>query len=168
MIDHARSVLAVATIALGACDVGSVLGDGGGGSGNCVPAATPGGPHTHLVGGTSNAGQACTAAACHLPGNTGTNATAYSFAGTLYTSAAATTTVSGATVKVTASGATLAAVSDADGNFYSAGNALTFPASTLATKCPSANMMLSQLATGGGNCNNCHQPGGATSPIFVQ
>ena len=166
-------VPALALCSMAACDVGSVLdqnaGDGGGsGSGSaCVEAATPGAMHVHTAGGTSNAGQACIAPGCHLEGNLGVGATAFAFAGTLYTSSAATTVVTGATVQVKTAAGTLSAVTDADGNFVFRGS-VTFPATTLATRCPSLTPMIGPLTTGGGNCNNCHRPGGTTAPLFLQ
>lgn len=160
-----------AMLSICSCDVGSVLveqngGDGGNGSA-CVAAATPGPTHVHTAGGTSNAGQACIAPGCHLEGNLGTGATAFAFAGTLYTSSAATTIVAGATVRVVTAMAMPSAVTDLDGNFVFRG-AVTFPATTLATQCPSLTPMIGPLQTGGGNCNNCHRPGGTTAPIFLQ
>lgn len=157
--------------ALASCDVGSVLpetGPDGGGSGSgCVNAATPGPAHVHTAGGLSNAGQTCIAPGCHLEGNLGTGASIFGFAGTLYTSAAGTSVLSGATIQVKSGTQTLSAVSDADGNFIFRGS-LTFPATTLATQCPSAIPMIAPLNTGGGNCNNCHRPGGVTTPVYFQ
>lgn len=165
-------VLAFFLACAAACDVGSVLDqngtDGGNGSGSaCVAAATPGGPHVHAAGGTSNAGQTCIAGGCHLEGNLGTGATAFAFVGTLYTSPAATTVVTGATIQVKTAAETLTAVTDADGNFIFRG-AVTFPATTLVTRCPSSIPMIAPLQSGGGNCNNCHRPGGTTTPIYLQ
>lgn len=161
----------LALILLAACDVGSVLvnqgSPDGGGSNGCVNAATPGASHLHVAGGTPNLGQACIAIGCHLEGNLGTGASAFGFAGTLYTEAAAQTVVKGATIQVKAGATPLTAVSDADGNFVYRG-AVTFPATTLATQCPSLKPMIGGLSTGGGNCNNCHRPAGTTSPIFLQ
>lgn len=97
----------------------------------------------------------------------GTGATAFGFAGTLYTSAAGTTVLAGATIQVKSGTQTLTAVSDADGNFIFRGT-VTFPATTVVTQCPSIIPMIASLTTGGGNCNNCHKPGGVTSPVFLQ
>jgi len=160
----------IAVFALASCDVGSVLGqsgtDGGDGAA-CINAATPGPTHVHAAGGTSNVGLACIASGCHLEGNMGTGATAFAFAGTLYTSAAGTSILSGATIQVKSGTETLSAVSDLDGNFVLRGT-LTFPATTVATQCPSLIPMIGSLSAGGGNCNNCHRPGGVTTPVYLQ
>lgn len=179
--------VAFAMIGLASCDVGSVLdqsggggdggpdsggggGDGAGGDGSggsdCVAAATPGPIHVHAAGGTANAGKACIASGCHLAGNLGSGASAFSFAGTLYTTGAATAIVTGATVQVETAAGKLSAVTDLDGNFVFRGT-VTFPAMTLVTECPSVTRMNGSLTTGGGNCNNCHRPGGTTTPIFL-
>lgn len=157
-----------------ACDVGSALkaapdgggsgGSGGSGSNGCVNQATPPAAHVHTAGGASNAGQTCLAVGCHLAGTLGTGANAFTFAGTLYTTTAATGPVAGATIEVVASGTTATAITDPDGNFYGTG-AVSFPANSLATSCPSLRPMLGQLTIGGGNCNNCHRIGGTTTPL---
>lgn len=169
-----RALAFVALIAAG-CDVGSVLGaapDGGGGSGSgagsngCIASGTPPTAHVHIAGGTSNAGQACIALGCHLAGNTGTGANAFTFAGTVYSTTGG-GPVAGANVVVNLGTSKVTTVSDPDGNFYGTGP-VTFPATTLVTSCPSLRSMIGQLATGGGNCNNCHRPGGPTTPITAQ
>ena len=160
---------AIALLVLGACDVGSVLVNNGtpdGGTG-CVNAATPGATHLHVAGGTPNQGQICLVSGCHLAASLGAGANPFAFAGTLYTTAAGTTIATGATVKVAFGTTTLTATTDADGNFTVLGT-LTFPATSLATECPSLKPMVASLGTGGGNCNNCHRLGGTTSPMFLQ
>lgn len=170
------AVRVIASLFLAACDVGSALPpggsqpDGGTGGSGCVNAISP--PrtgHVHAAGGTSNAGQACLLSGCHLATSLGVGALPHDFMGTLYTGSDGTTTVPGATVEIMTGGATLTATTDADGNFYASGN-LTFPATTLATSCPSLRSMVGQLQTGGGNCNNCHRTGAGavTAPIFLQ
>lgn len=166
--------LMLTVCSLAACDVGSVLNaapDGGGGgtgsgSNGCINQASPPTAHVHTAGGASNAGQTCIAVGCHLAGSLGTGANAFAFAGTLYTTTAATTPVTGATIEVVTGGATVTAISDPDGNFYGTG-AVNFPANTLATSCPSLRPMIGQLTTGGGNCNNCHRAGGTTTPMTL-
>jgi hypothetical protein len=181
----------LSTLWMAGCDVGSVpvggTPDSGGGGGQkdsgggggtdasnanaCAPAQAPNAAHVHSGGGT-NAGLNCmTAPGCHgdQPGAGGV----FAFAGTLYTSAAATTPKTGATIRVLSNGNTLPAATDDAGNFYGNGT-LTFPANTLATSCPTLTNMATPLAagagatplaTGGGACNNCHKIGaGAQAP----
>src|SRR6185312_2928651 len=94
-----RICVIVSLLFASACDVGTVLanqgggGDGGGSGGsgsgggsNCGDLVSPAPPaHMHTAGGTSNAGQACIAAGCHLDGMNGTGAPSFSYAGTVYT-----------------------------------------------------------------------------------
>lgn len=174
----------ISSLFLAACDVGAIPGagpDGGGGGGMdgsgsgsnnddvCVNAVTPAAPkHTHADDATSKKGQACTAAGCHLVASPGAGAPGFSFAGTVFTAADGATPKPGATIKVIAGGTTVSTVSDEDGNFYST-QTVTLPGKTLATSCPTLAPMVGQiLASGGGNCNNCHVTGGTTTPIFVQ
>src|SRR4051812_6334060 len=51
--------------------------------------------------GHHNPGQSCVAAGCHLTGQTGTNAPAFTYAGTLFTTRAGTTGFAGATIAIT-------------------------------------------------------------------
>jgi len=166
-----------------ACDVGTVLanqsGDGGGGSGSgsgsaCGDLVSPAPlKHTHIAGGTSNAGMACVASGCHLEGMTGTNAPAYSYAGTVYTTAAGTTPAAGSTIFITSAGTTRKLIADSDGNFFidplllaSPGNQIT--TNTQATQCPTITPMVGALVAGGGNCSatgTCH--GGSEGKIHL-
>lgn len=167
-------IVVISSLLFAACDVGeipvdgtdggnNVGGDGNGGNG-CVNTVTPAAAaHQHAGGGT-NAGQACINAGCHLAGGGGPT---FTFAGTVYTDSGATTPKPGATIKVEFGTTTVSAVSDDAGNFYSM-QAITLPAKTLGTACPTVAPMVGMIVQGGGNCNNCHQIGGTTLPIYVQ
>jgi hypothetical protein len=152
------------------CDVGDVThgmgSDANNGSG-CVNMAQPAQAHQHAVGNTSNPGQDCMQANCHNAAVPGAGATPWTFAGTLYTSTAGTTGAPGVTVRVKF-GSTLTAVTDTDGNFYGS-SAVTFPANTDVTSCPTVKPMTTQLQTGNGACNNsgCHAPGGNPGPMSL-
>lgn len=173
-------IVAISSFLLGACDVGAIPGIGpdgnnnqvdmmGSGSGDvCVDAVTPAAPkHVHADSGNSHRGEPCMAGGCHLTGNTGTGAPAFSISGTVSTASDGATPKPGATVKTTFGSNTIVSVADADGNFYST-QTVTYPAKTLATACPTLTPMVGQLQTGNGNCNNCHKTGGTTTPIAVQ
>ncbi|MDB4954876.1 MAG: hypothetical protein JWO36_2445 [Myxococcales bacterium] len=165
-----------------ACDVGEVplnqnatdgggggtdTGGGGDGGNGCVTLRSPANPATnHSNGGGTHAGENCMrAGGCHgpQPGLGG----AFTFSGTLYTSAAATAPKTGATIKMMVGANTIPVETDTAGNFHGT-DALTFPASTLASGCPTVTHMVGQLVTGGGACNNCHIVGGTTSPMYLQ
>jgi hypothetical protein len=169
------SVILVLLVA-SACDVGSVVpvtgGDGGSGS-NCVPPGNPAAAQQHLPadqvvpGQASNQGQNCLTANCHNPAALGNGALAFTFAGTLYTTAGGTTPATGVTVRIKfGSGPPVTAVTDMDGNFYSS-TAVTFPANADVTSCPTVKPMMSQLQTGNGACSStgCHVPGGNPGPM---
>ncbi len=182
--------IAVILCALAACDVGSVLppgsnpggpdggqhlGSGDGqsvGSNGCVNAGTPQPAHTHQspvqAGNASNKGLDCMGAgACHAQG--GGLAPQFAFAGTLYTSAQATAPASGAVVVISFAGGPLQAIADMDGNFYNS-VPVTYPATAMATTCPTVLPMTQQLVTGNGGCNSCHtlvQPA-TTTPLYFQ
>ena len=186
-------VSAAATVAFTACDVGSVInqqsstgtdggtskmdgagsGSGSGsGSAQCEADATATAPDGH-----HNAGMSCVAAGCHLTGSLGTNAPAFTYAGTLYTTSAGTTPLGGATIIITMGGTTKKVITASNGNFFmtaapaglnSPTNAAT--ATTKASDCAAAataSPMSGALVQGGGNCNNCHRIGGTTSPIHL-
>lgn len=157
--------------ATAACDVGSVVPGNGGADGsngsNCVNMTTPLTPQQHLPadqvvpGQASNQGQNCLSANCHNPAALGSGALAFTFAGTLYTTAGGTTGAGGVTVRVKFGSTVVTATTDSDGNFYSS-TAVTFPATTDVTSCPTVKPMVSQLQTGNGACSStgCHVPGG--------
>jgi hypothetical protein len=175
-------IVVISSLFVAACDVGSIPGavpDGGGGGGGdgsgngddvCVNAVTPAQPkHAHADDATSKRGQTCMAAGCHLNGNTGAGAPAFTFAGTVSTAADGATPKPGATIKVVFGTTTVPAVADEDGNFYSE-QAITLPAKTLATSCPTLAPMVGLIVTGQGNCNSCHTTGAGatTTPMYVQ
>ena len=132
----------------------------------------------HAVGGTSNAGQNCLAANCHLnnqlgKGPDGTPAPGYQFAGTLYKAGSnPLAPYAGATIQIKLVGMTpLTAVTDKDGNFSFMAGSLSgnFTATTDATACPTVTPMITNLVSGGGaganSCNLCHTTGaGAQAP----
>lgn len=188
-----RIALLLSSLAFAACTVGEVgtamnTGtDGGSGSGVgsgsdnpdvCVDRlaqADP--PHLHAAGGTSNKGQNCIAAGCHLNNSLGAGAPGFQFAGTVY---AGTTTnpSAGAMVRIFSGTTVLKAYTDSDGNFYFNAPALSgsFMATTQVTACPTVTKMADLLVGGNGtapaanSCNSasCHaSPGGATAPISL-
>jgi hypothetical protein len=159
-----------------ACSVGEVptnTGPDGGNGSACVARVAPPGPsHTHLAGGGTNAGQNCVAAGCHLAGNTGTDAPAYQFGGTVY--AAGTTTPSaGATVQLKVGTMVYPALTDEAGNFsFPAGTVQgTFSATVVVSACPAVMSMPDALTSGGNpsenNCNGCHGLAGTKPPITL-
>ncbi len=166
-----------------ACDVGSVVTNNQGGpdgsmmgtpdspvgsnGSNCdaISQTPPDGHH--------NAGQSCLQSGCHLIGNTGGAAPAYSYAGTLYRDSAGTQAYPGATIEVVIGGQTHKIITATNGNFFlppalapapTAGS----PGTTKASGCPSTTPMTGQLVDNGGNCNNCHRTGGTTTPVYLQ
>jgi len=184
-------------LAFSACTVGSPLATQVGGDddmidggidapGNgCVTRSSPGLHHTHLVGGTSNVGQSCVMAACHLNGSLGTamdamgniiTAPPWMMAGTVY-QGDMTTPNTGVLVIVTDStGGKHRSVTDDNGNFYVQDDGtLTFPAQSTVTACPTLTNMTGMLSATpapaiGNNCNGCHVPGGVapqSTPIVL-
>lgn len=158
-----RSLLLL-TFALGACDVGSVLPEGGvDGSGPGVDGATGGdggadGPSvtcepaaTNLPNGEHRPGEACLG--CH----NGNGAPRFTVAGTVYASAQGGAAVPGATIVVTdAGGVVTRLVTASNGNFYS-NRTFAFPVQVSASKCPDTRPMIGAVASTGGDCNTCHQ-----------
>lgn len=119
-----------------------------------------------------DAGTTCITAGCHLAGNTGAGAPAFSYAGTLYHDAQGTTPYAGATVEIIIGGFKHTVVTSTDGNFYITSalanpptNAMT--ATALVSVCPSLMSMQGALVDNGGNCNNCHRTGGTTPPLYL-
>jgi len=175
-------IVVIFSVCLLACDVGTYTGavggggpDGGGGGGDgsgsgvvCenISATPPDGHH--------NPGQTCIAAGCHLQGQTGTNAPAWSYAGTLYKEAAGTNPFPGATILVKLGGTEKKVITATNGNFWFVPGAAgldpptnTATANAKASGCPDTTPMVGALVQGGGNCNNCHKIGGTTSPIHL-
>jgi len=162
---------------LAACSVGEVGGTSIDAGGNgCVDRLTPaGGAHMHIAGGTSNKGQNCIVAACHLANNPGAGAPGFQFAGTVY-AGATTNPQAGAQVRIKGGPMPLTTYTDTDGNFYFMAGSLPgqFTANTDVSACPTIMNMSTQLIGGGGaganSCNLCHAPtaaGGTTAPISL-
>jgi hypothetical protein len=164
-----RTVILLAALAAG-CSVGEVPlpgsgGDGGGGDGGgallCAEKITPATAHIHTDDGTDKKGQSCIVGACHLTGNLGPLAPAYTMAGTLY-KLDGVTPQPGAEIRfiADAGGNLMIAKTDTAGNFYT-GQALPTPGVTRASGCPTADRPMSGKIIGpnDGNCNNgtaCH------------
>jgi hypothetical protein len=132
--------------------------------------AQPNAAHTHAVGGTSNKGQNCIAAGCHLNNNLGAGAPGFQFAGTLYATGGV-NPQAGAAVRIKAGTMVLKTFTDADGNFYFNAGSLqgNFTANTNVSGCPTITNMVGTLGGGGGaganSCNLCHTTGaGAQAP----
>ncbi len=108
----------------------------------CLPPATSTGDQGHRP------GQDCLG--CH----DSMGAFTWTVAGTLYDAATGGAAVSGATIIITdATGAELQLVTHPNGNFYTS-QALTFPLSVAASKCPDHQEMGSDVSDG--SCNSCH------------
>lgn len=174
-------IAVILSVLIAACDVGSIQqantgtdgGDGGGsGSGSgtdCETVNTANAPDGH-----HNPGMSCIVAGCHLAGQEGTGAPAYSYAGTVYKDTAGTTPLVGGAVFVKLGATEKKTLSATNGNFWfvpgiagldSPTNAMT--ATTKASACPNSPPMIGALVQGGGNCNNCHRPGGTAAPVYV-
>ena len=80
----------------------------------------------------------------------------FAIAGTLYTDAAGTSKVSGATVRVVYPGGSLTAVAGSNGVFYTYGQVTGLEAPRV-SKCPTTVTMPS--APSSGDCNSCHNAG---------
>ncbi len=139
-----------------------------------APDAAPGAPDAEAAAncaepvlgvpsGEHNAGQPCQP--CHGPGG---NAPLWSLGGTLYTSAAGTSPLSGATIRVSdADGQTLDLVTAANGNFWTSAP-VAFPITVLATRCPDSVPMIAPVASPG-DCNSagCHSAGAPSGRIHL-
>ncbi len=180
-----RAIL-LASLLLGACTVGEVNTNQGGGSNNpgidadtgsnigidapgsgsgsanaCVNRATPGTPHLHGgAGGPTHAGEGCLQAACHGNGGAGPQ---FQFAGTIYKKGT-NTPDPGAVIVVTPDNPAIPPVqlvADTAGNFNITPTTGAMPASTHATACPDITPMTAKLTGNstpgkGGDCNACH------------
>ncbi len=155
--------------AFAACDLGEVPPVGGvtdaatGTDGSavlaCIDRGTPGQAHIHATGGTSNQGQACMGAGCHIVGGTGP---LFGAMGTVY-KADGVTPNPGAAVRISYGGMTKVAITDSDGNFTfseTLTTQVTFPSKTDASGCPTDPVhMVTPLGTAADmNCNRggCH------------
>jgi hypothetical protein len=173
---HRTLLLALAVTAT-ACVPGTIEdGSTGGGGGNAGPDAATGGT-THLDGGTGAGAPDGAASACrnqvvaglgnghHNPGQdcmNGCHNHGFTLSGTLYSSAAGATAVTGGSITVTdAAGKTFDMVSQTNGNFYTT-TAVTFPVTVVASSCPSIQHMAGSIAAGSGGCNmtGCHTAAG--------
>ncbi|HEY3354333.1 MAG TPA: hypothetical protein VGQ83_13860 [Polyangia bacterium] len=104
--------------------------------------------------GGMNPGTACLG--CHA---TMSGSRKFTLAGTMYTDAAGSAKAAGVTVHVSdANGQTLALVSGNDGAFYTT-QAITFPVSIRASKCPTVQEMPAQASSGDCNQAGCHASG---------
>ena len=131
----------------------------------CIPIDTADAPDGH-----HNAGQSCLSVGCHVVGATGAGANPFLLGGTLYDDMG--NALTGATIIVSpSSGSPIKVLSGggaAPGNFYAlnVGGFQIGGATASASGCPNIAAMQAALqAAGGGNCNNCHRPGGLTTPI---
>lgn len=169
-------ILALLTVILGACTVGEVPPVGGGdddGGGTDVTTvcaqrnATPATAYSHTTAPTGpRAGQGCIAGGCHLTGQTGTGAGAFTSAGTVYTDINGTAPATGVTVHLYKDTASLAnAVTDNAGNFVIRTPLAGFPYKTLVSGCGPATpndikkMGGTIAAAAQANCNGgagCH------------
>lgn len=170
-------IVVILSLAAAACDVGALPGfgpDGGSGGGDGTMNVICENISANIPAGNHNPGMNCIVAGCHLAGNLGVNAPAYSYGGTLYKDVAGTQPFPGATIFVKR-GATEKKIITADnGNFWmtpgaagldSPDNAMT--GTTKASGCPDTTPMIGMLVQGGGACNNCHRNGGTTTPIHL-
>ncbi|HEY5923697.1 MAG TPA: hypothetical protein VIV11_18575 [Kofleriaceae bacterium] len=92
----------------------------------------------------------------------------FTLSGTLYTSAAGTTPVVGATITIKdADGFTYEMVSNQNGNFFTS-SGMTFPVTVTASMCPDVAPMIGQITAGNGGCNKagCHVAG-AQGRVFL-
>jgi hypothetical protein len=190
-----RIALLLSSLAFAACTVGEIdstdnTGSGSGsGSGSnnpdaCVDRlATPGPANVHSVGirvsdaNTSNAGENCIKAGCHLNNSLGPNAPGYQFAGTVVKQGT-TQPDAGAVVRIVSNGMVVASTyTDQGGNFYIAAGTLSgaFTANTSVSACPTVTKLTTPLVGGSGggganSCNSCHLTGAGAqaAPIFLQ
>jgi hypothetical protein len=127
---------------------------------------------------TSNAGENCIKAGCHLNNNLGPNAPGFQFAGTVF-KMGTTQPDAGAVVKLISNGMVVAQkYTDQGGNFYIPAGTLmgSFTANTSVSACPTAQKMVTSLVGGSGSgggtnsCNLCHTTGAEAQavPIYVQ
>jgi len=162
--------------------VGSIEESGAPGGGGSPDASTAGDPDGGVSTGGADAGSPDAARACDDPiasGDTGahrageacrtgchtptTNGPAFTVAGTLYTDAAGSAPIDGATIHVIdGNGTELALVTKQNGNFWT--NApVVFPLTVFASRCPNSADKVGPVtaAEDGGNCNQsgCHSAG---------
>ena len=91
----------------------------------------------------------------------------FTLAGTMTTTATATTPLVGASITVKdANGATFDMVTQANGNFYTK-TAVAFPVTVIASACPSIRTMGSNVTAGGCNKTGCHSLTGGAGHITL-
>ncbi len=114
--------------------------------------------------GHHNPGLDCMSSSCH--GNAGgQDAPPFTLAGTLYADTLEKTPVKYAIISITdADGVKLDLITALNGNFYT-GQQLKYPIKVYASKCPAIQPMVSTVQYGA--CNQCHTPGGTTTPITL-
>ena len=135
----------------GGGDGGGGGGGDGGGNANCEPAATP--PN-----GEHNPGTACVGQGCHDGATQGVPR--FYLAGTLYTSAAGTTPLAGATILIpNGMGNPTKMVTATNGNFYLT-TPITLPVRVKASLCPNTDQAMTAMVNQP-NCNaaGCHAAG---------
>jgi hypothetical protein len=114
--------------------------------------------------GEHNAGQPCMP--CHAAGGGGP---IFTIGGTVYTTKLGGTPVVGGTIIAKdANGATIKLISAQNGNFWT-NQAVAFPITVSASRCPDTQPMLSPVNLEGGNCNaaGCHTPQTATGYVHL-
>jgi len=143
-------------------DDSSVTPDGGGDPGPgpdggdvaCIPGKAPNGDGNH------NEGQPCLT--CHREGN---GPPPFTVAGTLFASKTGGSAVTGATmIVVDGAGTEVELVTASNGNFYT-NQAVTFPLTVKASKCPDEKQMTGKPQTG--DCNGCHTQTAAQGRIHL-
>lgn len=99
----------------------------------------------------------CISGGCHADASGGV----FTIAGTLNTTAAGGTPVTGATITITGNdGLVHSMVSGDNGNFFYAAP-VAFPATVSVSRCPDVSAMPGTITATGGNCTSCHTSGGA-------
>jgi hypothetical protein len=162
----------LALLTVGACDVGSVVDRPPGQDLDTPDAGDELGPDAselaceepvqNVGSGNHNPGQPCMM--CHSPAGPGPN---WKLAGTVYTDAAGTDPVVGATIVVIdANGTRFELPTATNGNFYTPQN-VAFPVTVEASKCPDSNPMIAQSATGDCNSGGCHSAGSTSGRIHL-
>jgi hypothetical protein len=162
-------LLFFALLAIGACDVGSVLGPGqgidvpDGGDPGADAAETACVPEVLGVGnGNHNPGTACMT--CHAAGGDGPT---WVLAGTAFTSAAGTAPMVGATIVVLdANGTRFELPTATNGNFWTQ-QTIAFPVTVEASQCPDSLAMVAQSASGDCNSAGCHSVGSSSGRIHL-
>jgi hypothetical protein len=140
-----------------AADMGDGGGDGGaanttdGGDPNCEPAVNTQDTGHH------NPGMDC--GQCHFGQMQAQGAPIFTLAGTLFTQVNGGPPAIGATIRIhQAGGQVVKLVTAQNGNFYSI-QAINFPITVQASRCPNTMSMTATIAGPNVSCNNCHRAG---------